>query len=61
MLLRPLVQREISEIEKYIAEIKTADVEGDSDRLEINVRLLDRSTYKLLLEIHSLNRLRSKE
>jgi hypothetical protein len=61
MLLRPLVQLKIPEIERYISEIKTANIENDIDRLERNTRMLDHAVYKLMLEFYFLAKKHSKE
>jgi hypothetical protein len=61
MLLRPLAQLGIPDIERYIAEIKAANIENDIERLEENTRLLDHAAYKLMLEVYYLAKKNNKE
>jgi hypothetical protein len=46
-----IVDHKIPEIEKCLNEVKTANKEGDIERLEMSVKKLDDAVYKLWVAI----------
>ena len=46
-MLKTLTQKKISEIERHLKEVKAANKEGDIERLEMSVKKLDDTVYKL--------------
>jgi CCR4-NOT transcriptional regulation complex NOT5 subunit len=51
-MLTAITQQKISEIERYLEEIKVAEKEGDIERLKLNVERLDNAVYKLRVRIY---------
>lgn len=50
-MLKTLTQKKISEIERHLKEVKTANKEGDIERLEMSIKKLDNAVFNLLVEI----------
>ena len=55
-MLKTLTQKKISEIERHLKEVKTANKEGDIERLEMSIKKLDNAVFSLLVEIFWMQR-----
>ena len=51
-----IVGHKIPEIEKCLNEVKTANKEGDIERLEKSIKKLDNAVFSLLVEIFWMQR-----
>lgn len=51
-MLTEITQQKISEIERYLEEVKAAEKEGDIERLKLNTERLDNAVYKLRIKIY---------
>ncbi len=51
-MLTAITQQKISEIERYLEEVKAAEKEGDIERLKLNTERLDNAVYKLRVKIY---------
>jgi len=52
----PILQQKVPEIERHLEALKAADRDGDIERLQESILLLDKTVFSLLVEIFWMQR-----